>query len=122
MESPYIKFPVFHSYFYAFRELATQTHKFAKDMAKYTDLRIISIVGGDSMEEQFETLSTRPDVIIATPGRLMHQIREISTLKLKSVKYIVFDEADRLFEMGFAEVCFILKFMFRPSYVSYFSI
>eukprot|EP01041_Mallomonas_annulata_P001134 gene1134-2196_t len=85
------------------RELAMQTFKFARDMAKFTDLRIISIVGGDSMEEQFESLSSRPDVIIATPGRLMHQIREISTFQLKSVKYLVFDEADRLFEMGFAE-------------------
>ncbi len=69
-------------------------------MARYTDLRIISVVGGDSMEEQFESLSSRPDVIIGTPGRLMHQIREISTFKLKSVKYIVFDEADRLFEVS----------------------
>ena len=80
-----------------------QTLKFAKDMSKFTDLRIISIVGGDGMESQFESLSTRPDVIIATPGRLMHLLREISTFKLNFVKYLVFDEADRLFEMGFAE-------------------
>ena len=85
------------------RELAIQTFKFAKDMAKFTDLRIVSIVGGDSIDGQFEALSNKPDVIIATPGRLMHMIREISTFKLKSVKYLVFDEADRLFEMGFAE-------------------
>ena len=85
------------------RELAMQTFKFAKDMAKFTDLRIIAIVGGDPIEAQFEALSTRPDVIIATPGRLMHLLREIKTFKLKSVKYLVFDEADRLFEMGFAE-------------------
>ena len=85
------------------RELAMQTFKFAKDMAKFTDLRIISIVGGDPIEAQFEALSTRPDIIIATPGRLMHLLREIKTFKLKSVKYLVFDEADRLFEMGFAE-------------------
>jgi len=85
------------------RELAMQTFKFAKDMAKFTDLRIVSIVGGDSIDGQFEALSNKPDVIIATPGRLMHMIREISTFKLKSVKYLVFDEADRLFEMGFAE-------------------
>jgi ATP-dependent RNA helicase DDX54/DBP10 len=85
------------------RELALQTYKFAKDMAKYTDLRIVSIVGGDGMEQQFELLASRPDVVIATPGRLMHHIREISTFKLHDVKYLVFDEADRLFEMGFAE-------------------
>ena len=69
-------------------------------MAKFTDIRIISIVGGDPLEAQFEALANRPDVIIATPGRLMHHLREISTFKLKTVKYLVFDEADRLFEMG----------------------
>jgi ATP-dependent RNA helicase DDX54/DBP10 len=72
----------------------------SKDMAKFTDLRIVSIIGGDAIEGQFEALSTHPDIIIATPGRLMHQIREVSTFKLKHVQYLVFDEADRLFEMG----------------------
>lgn len=85
------------------RELAVQTFKFAKDMAKFTDLRIASILGGDSIEGQFDQLASKPDVIIATPGRLMHHLREVSTFKLKSVRYLVFDEADRLFEMGFAE-------------------
>lgn len=85
------------------RELAHQTFKFAKDMAKFTDLRIIDICGGDSIDAQFDALASKPDVIIATPGRLMHMLREIPNFKLKSVRYLVFDEADRLFEMGFAE-------------------
>lgn len=72
-------------------------------MAKFSTLRIISICGGDPIEAQFEALADRPDIIIATPGRLMHLLREISTFKLKHVQYLVFDEADRLFEMGFAE-------------------
>lgn len=82
------------------RELAIQTFRFAKDVAKFTDLKIVSIVGGDSIEAQFESLATKPDIIVATPGRLMHHIREINTFKLKGVKYLVFDEADRIFEMG----------------------
>jgi ATP-dependent RNA helicase DDX54/DBP10 len=85
------------------RELASQTFRFTKDMAKFTDLRIIDILGGDSIDGQFDALASKPDIIIATPGRLMHHLREISTFRLKSVKYLVFDEADRLFEMGFAE-------------------
>ena len=85
------------------RELATQSFRFAKDMAKFTDLRIVSIIGGDPIEAQFNALASRPDIIVATPGRLMHHIREIPTFNLKHVKYLVFDEADRLFEMGFAE-------------------
>ncbi|KAJ3343196.1 ATP-dependent RNA helicase ddx54, partial [Kappamyces sp. JEL0680] len=84
------------------RELATQTYKFAKDLAKYTDLRICVFVGGENMDAQFSALASNPDVIIATPGRLMHLIIE-SKLEMKCVDYLVFDEADRLFEMGFAE-------------------
>ncbi|KAI0276576.1 P-loop containing nucleoside triphosphate hydrolase protein [Russula aff. rugulosa BPL654] len=58
------------------------------------------VVGGESMEEQFEMISGNPDVIIATPGRLLHLAVEMN-LDLRSVQYVVFDEADRLFEMGF---------------------
>ncbi|KAH0625436.1 hypothetical protein JD844_014953 [Phrynosoma platyrhinos] len=54
------------------------------------------------MEDQFAALHENPDIIIATPGRLMHVAVEMK-LKLQSVEYVVFDEADRLFEMGFAE-------------------
>nr|XP_021531133.1 ATP-dependent RNA helicase DDX54 [Aotus nancymaae] len=54
------------------------------------------------MEDQFAALHENPDIIIATPGRLVHVAVEMN-LKLHSVEYVVFDEADRLFEMGFAE-------------------
>lgn len=46
-------------------------------------------------------MTTNPDIIIATPGRFLHLKVEMG-LDLSSVRYIVFDEADRLFEMGFA--------------------
>ncbi|KAM8961328.1 ATP-dependent RNA helicase DDX54 [Pelodytes ibericus] len=84
------------------RELALQTLKFCKELGKFTGLKTALILGGDSMEEQFAALHENPDIIIATPGRLMHVAVEMN-LKLRSVEYVVFDEADRLFEMGFAE-------------------
>ncbi|KAJ8286821.1 hypothetical protein GJAV_G00043670 [Gymnothorax javanicus] len=84
------------------RELALQTMKFTKELGKFTGLKTALILGGDSMDDQFAALHENPDIIIGTPGRLMHVVMEMN-LKLNSVEYVVFDEADRLFEMGFAE-------------------
>lgn len=55
------------------------------------------------MEAQFEELAQSPDIIIATPGRLMHHLSEVDDMSLRSVEYMVFDEADCLFSMGFAD-------------------
>ncbi|KAG0704483.1 P-loop containing nucleoside triphosphate hydrolase protein [Suillus ampliporus] len=69
--------------------------------SKGEGLRWSLIVGGEGLDEQFEMISNNPDIIIATPGRLLHLIVEMS-LSLSSVQYVVFDEADRLFELGFS--------------------
>ncbi|XP_068609055.1 ATP-dependent RNA helicase DDX54 [Brachionichthys hirsutus] len=84
------------------RELALQTMKFTKELGRFTGLKTALILGGDSMDDQFAALHENPDIIIGTPGRLMHVIKEMN-LRLHNVEYVVFDEADRLFEMGFAE-------------------
>lgn len=84
------------------RELALQTLKFVKELGKFTGLRAAVVVGGDAMESQFSAIHSNPDIIVATPGRFLHVCVEMD-LKLNSVKYVVFDEADRLFEMGFGE-------------------
>ncbi|EDN03219.1 conserved hypothetical protein [Histoplasma mississippiense (nom. inval.)] len=83
------------------RELALQTLKVVKELGRGTDLKSVLLVGGDSLEEQFEYMASNPDIIIATPGRFLHLKVEMS-LDLSSIRYVVFDEADRLFEMGFA--------------------
>ncbi|XP_073992656.1 ATP-dependent RNA helicase DDX54 [Rhodnius prolixus] len=84
------------------RELAMQTYRFVKDLGKFTALRSAVVLGGDSMESQFSTLKSNPDIIVATPGRFLHVCVEME-LKLNHINYVVFDEADRLFEMGFGE-------------------
>ena len=84
------------------RELATQIAAFLKQLGKFTDLRCAVIVGGDSLDMQFDLLASSPDIIVATPGRLLHLCLEMD-LDLRQVEYLVFDEADRLFEMGFAD-------------------
>ena len=93
------------------RELAFQILKVGKDLARgwrsddnarNEAIRWAVIVGGEGLDEQFAMMTANPDVVIATPGRLLHLVVEMN-LDLKSVEYVVFDEADRLFEMGFAE-------------------
>lgn len=97
------------------RELALQILKVGKEIARgwKSDpgegqdtrgeaIRWAMIVGGEGMDEQFALMSNNPDVVIATPGRMLHLTVEMN-LDLKSVEYLVFDEADRLFEMGFAD-------------------
>lgn len=54
------------------------------------------------MDSQFNAIHQNPDVIVATPGRFLHVCMEMD-LKLTSIQYIVFDESDRLFEMGFSQ-------------------
>ncbi|KAF2422381.1 DEAD-domain-containing protein [Tothia fuscella] len=83
------------------RELALQTMKVVKELGRGTDLRTVLIVGGESLEDQFKTMTSNPDIIIATPGRLLHLKVEMK-FDLSSIQYVVFDEADRLYEMGFA--------------------
>lgn len=84
------------------RELSLQILSALKDIGKFTDLRYSIIVGGYGYEGQFESIATNPDVIIATPGRLMEILAQ-TKFSLKKVEYLVFDEADVLFEMGFQE-------------------
>lgn len=75
------------------RELAIQTLRFTKQMAKYTTLRSALIVGGDGMDAQFDALAASPDIVIATPGRLVHHLEEVPDFKLDGIEFVVFDEA-----------------------------
>jgi ATP-dependent RNA helicase DDX54/DBP10 len=79
-----------------------QTAKYFTALSKNTNLTHILITGGKEMDTQFERLLLNPDVIIATPGRLVHCMTQ-TNMSLGRVEMIVYDEADRLFEMGFAD-------------------
>ena len=85
------------------RELALQTHKVCKELGRYLSLHYTLVVGGDALEAQFAAIEASPDVIVATPGRLLHHLSEMEGFSLRSVEYCVLDEADRCFEMGFRE-------------------
>lgn len=84
------------------RELSLQTLNVLRKIAHFTDIKAIGIHGGEGMEKQFDNLASKPDVIVATPGRLAHHLSEIPDFDLKGCQICILDEADRLIEMGFA--------------------
>ncbi|MCQ2817366.1 MAG: DEAD/DEAH box helicase, partial [archaeon] len=82
------------------RELAHQTANFCKKLGKFTNLRFALLVGGNELESQFEKLAQNPDIIIATPGRVLHHIDE-GSLSLKKIEILIIDEADKMMELNF---------------------
>lgn len=84
------------------RDLCLQTARFFKQYADNTTLKSASIIGGEPLPPQFEALTLNPDVIIATPGRLLQIIAE-TNYSLSRVETIVIDEADQMFDLNMEE-------------------
>lgn len=82
------------------RELAVQVEEEAHKLGKYTGLRAASFYGGVGYQQQEEALKNGVDLIIGTPGRVI-DLEKSKTMKLKHVGFLVIDEADRMFDMGF---------------------
>ncbi|KDN52852.1 DEAD-domain-containing protein [Tilletiaria anomala UBC 951] len=83
------------------RELAIQCHSVGKAIGKFTGVRFCLCVGGLSLKVQEAELRTRPDIIIATPGRLIDHVRNTPAFTLEHIEVLVMDEADRMLEDGF---------------------
>jgi ATP-dependent RNA helicase DDX54/DBP10 len=81
------------------RELSLQIMRELQKLSRHTNLRYCALVGGNSLEDQFARLAENPDVLIVTPGRLLHILEE-TKMQLTAVTSCVLDEADRLFEQG----------------------
>ena len=82
------------------RELAVQVYNEFKLIAENIDVTAIAVYGGTSYRPQLEAFKNGTQLVIATPGRLLdHLIR--GTLSLKTLKYLIFDEADEMLSMGF---------------------
>lgn len=84
------------------RELAMQTAHVAKTLADAAGLRTALIYGGQDIERQKDKLRQKPQLIIATPGRLLDHLRRHS-VDLSQVNKVVLDEADELMRLGFVE-------------------
>eukprot|EP00898_Chlorokybus_atmophyticus_P008043 jgi/Chlat1/823/Chrsp104S01178 len=82
------------------RELAQQIYTETKKFAKAYNLQVSGVYGGMSKFEQFKELKAGVEIVVATPGRLIDMLK-MKALTMRRATYMVLDEADRMFDMGF---------------------
>ncbi|MEM1441747.1 MAG: DEAD/DEAH box helicase [Verrucomicrobiota bacterium] len=82
------------------RELAAQVEDQMNVFSYYKPVNVMLLHGGVGYGHQIEALESKPDIIIATPGRLLDHI-EKGNLDLSNIQYLVLDEVDRMLDMGF---------------------
>lgn len=85
------------------RELTIQVHREFEKLTKYFEnISVVSVYGGQNIERQLNALKKEPQIIVATPGRLMDHLRR-GSIKLDLAHTVVLDEADEMLDMGFRE-------------------
>jgi ATP-dependent RNA helicase RhlB len=84
------------------RELAEQVYENVTKLSEFSGLRGIAVYGGTSYDKQKEAFRNQVEFVVATPGRLIDLYKE-HFIDLKQVRAVVFDEADRMFDMGFKD-------------------
>lgn len=91
------------------RELAVQIHDDAQIIGRHCGLNTVAIFGGVDYGKQAKALREGVDIVVGTPGRLIDYMKQ-RVLDPKGLRFLVIDEADRLFDMGFvADLRWILK-------------
>lgn len=94
------------------RELVIQIAEVLRRIA--TGLKVTPMYGGHSFEDEVNSLSVTPDIVVATPGRLLDHLNR-RTIYLGGVSVVVLDEYDKSLELGFSdEMCRILRHIPRP--------
>ncbi|MDU8923598.1 ATP-dependent RNA helicase SrmB [Pasteurellaceae bacterium LIM206] len=84
------------------RELAMQVAQQAEELARFTKLSIATITGGVAYQNHGEIFNKNQDIVVATPGRLLQYIKE-ENFDCRAVEILIFDEADRMLQMGFGQ-------------------
>ena len=84
------------------RELAMQVAEELNHLAQFTNIQALPIYGGQDMERQLRRLRKCPQIIVATPGRLIDHMKR-GTIDLSHITTIVLDEADEMLDMGFID-------------------
>jgi ATP-dependent RNA helicase SrmB len=84
------------------RELALQLDKHCSELARFTPVTSLVIVGGEGLRSQQAKIRKNPEIIIGTPGRLLEHVQKKS-LELGDLEFLVLDEVDRILDMGFRD-------------------
>ena len=93
------------------RELVAQIDAEARRLGQFTNFLIAPVFGGMDYQKQRESLGEGVDIIIGTPGRLIDYLKQ-RVYSLKKTEFLVIDEADRMFDMGFiSDLRFLLRRM-----------
>jgi ATP-dependent RNA helicase RhlE len=103
------------------RELAAQVQGQLEVLGKFTGVRSAAVFGGVPMPAQTRAFQSGVDVIVATPGRLLDHFQH-GYAKLAQLEVLVFDEADRMLDMGFMpDIKRVLKHIPKPKQTLFFS-
>lgn len=84
------------------RELAMQVAEEINHLAQFTSIQALPIYGGQDIERQLRRLRKNPQIVVATPGRLIDHMKR-GTIRLNAISSIVLDEADEMLDMGFID-------------------
>ncbi|OKL63453.1 ATP-dependent rRNA helicase rrp3 [Talaromyces atroroseus] len=104
------------------RELAYQISEAFEALGSVISVRTVVLVGGMDMVSQSIAIGKRPHIIVATPGRLLDHLENTKGFSLRTLKYLVMDEADRLLDMDFGPlITKILKVLPRERRTFLFS-
>ncbi len=84
------------------RELAVQVAEEINTLGQFKKIRALPIYGGQDIQRQIKALKNKPQIIVATPGRLMDHMRR-KLIRLQHLETVILDEADEMLNMGFRE-------------------
>lgn len=90
------------------RELCIQVGKEMKRVCDELNINVGMLYGGRDFKQDYRTFRKRNQIIVGTPGRLLQHVDE-KNVKVGDVKYLVYDEADQMFDQGFFEDCIYMK-------------
>lgn len=104
------------------RELASQCQVVCGQLCRFTNLSCALVVGGLPLRIQAAELQLRPDIVVATPGRMIDHLRNTARVHLDALEILILDEADRLLELGFMdEISELLRLVPRERQTMVFS-